>query len=135
LIARKYVSSAATYTWTGGGGANTNWSSASNWGGMAPDDNETDVALVFPPLNGPYSSNNDVSGLHVISVAVATQLGDGNYVFSGTAITLTGLVTMENPDSGDPNLAWQIPLVLSGNVTIATSGRQTNVPGAVGVGH
>lgn len=135
LIALQSVSSAATYTWTGGGGANTNWSSASNWGGMAPDDNETDVALVFPPLNGPYSSNNDVSGLHVISVAVATQLGDGNYVFSGTAITLTGLVTMENPDSGGPNLAWQIPLVLSGNVTIATSGRQTNVQGAIDLGN
>ena len=39
----------ATFTWTGGGGSNTNWSNPSNWGGVAPKITDT-PDLVFPTL-------------------------------------------------------------------------------------
>lgn len=131
LVALQSPAPAATYTWTGGGGANTNWSNASNWGGAGPGDNETGVALVFPALAAAYASNNDLTGLQVASLDVTTQLSAGDYMFTGNAITLNGAVTMASPGTGDPNLVWQIPLVLGGDVTISASGRQTQLQGAV----
>jgi hypothetical protein len=99
------------------------WSNAANWGGSAPANNETGVELVFPALAGHYVGNNDLTGLRVASLAVTTQLSAGDYEFTGNAVTLDGPVMMASPGSGNPNLVWQIPLVLGANVTIATSGR------------
>ena len=131
LIVLESVAAAATYTWTGGGGGNTNWSNPSNWGGAAPADNETGVELIFPPLTGHYAPNNDRSGLRVTSVSVTTQLSAGDYAFTGNAIGLSGQVTMDNPGSGNPNLVWQIPMVLDGDATLSTSGRETQLQGAI----
>jgi fibronectin-binding autotransporter adhesin len=131
LIAMPGLTKAATYTWTGGGGANTNWSSSANWGGAAPGNNETNVTLVFPPLAAPYASHNDRNGLQVTSLTVTAQLGTGAYTFTGTAIALNGPVTMASPGSGDPNLVWQIAVVLGGDATISTSGRQTQWQAAI----
>jgi len=64
----------ASYVWTGGGGANTNWSSELNWGGSAPGDNEHDVELAFPALAPAYTSNNDRTGLVVTSLSITTQV-------------------------------------------------------------
>ncbi len=125
---------AATYTWTGGGGVSTNWSNAANWGGAAPSNNETGVELIFPALNAPYASNNDLTGLHVTSLGITAQLGAGNYTFTGNPITLDGPVTMASPSSGNPNLVWLIPVVLGGDVTFSTSGRQTQLQGPIDLG-
>ncbi len=134
LIALESAAAAVTYTWTGGGGANTNWSNTSNWGGTAPANNETDVGFVFPALNGPYASHNDRTGLQVTSLDITTQLGDGDYLFTGNAITVSGQATMASPASGDPNLVWQIPMALAGDFTVSASGRQTQLQGAINLG-
>lgn len=126
---------AITYTWTGGGGANTNWSKGANWGGQAPANGEGGVALVFPALLAPYASNNDRTGLEVISLQVTTQLGTGSYAFTGNPIGLVGLATMDSPGSGNPNLEWQIPLALSGDVTLITQGRQTRLRAPIDLGN
>jgi autotransporter-associated beta strand protein len=124
----------ATFTWTGGGGANSNWSEKANWGGTAPANGATDLELVFPALAKPYKSTNDLSGLRVSALHVTTQLGSGNYTFAGTGITLDGNATMDSPGSGSPNLLWQLPLSLGQNATITTSGRQTQLQGTIGLG-
>lgn len=134
LVALESAASAATYTWTGGGGADTNWSNPNNWGGTAPANDETGVELVFPALAGAYASNNDRTGLQVTSLSVTTQLSAGQYAFTGTAITLSGPVTMASPGTGNPNLLWQVPLALGGGVTISTSGRQTRLQGSIDLG-
>jgi autotransporter-associated beta strand protein len=125
---------AATYAWSGGGGADTDWSNASNWGGNGPHDNEANVQLVFPALNGGYTSNNDLTGLTVTALTITTMLSDNNYTFTGNALTLGGATSMDSPSSGSPNLRWQIPVGLGGDVTVHTSGRQTRIDGALGLG-
>jgi autotransporter-associated beta strand protein len=131
LLVLESAASAATYTWTGAGGANSNWANPANWGGSAPGNGETDVGLVFPALTGHYASSNDLSGLQVTSLAVTTQLSDGDYMFAGNPLTLNGPATMDSPDSGTPNLIWQIPVVLGRDVTVRTSGRQTQLQGPI----
>jgi autotransporter-associated beta strand protein len=134
LIGSASAVSAASYTWTGGGGANTNWSSPENWGGNAPSNDETAVGLVFPALAGHYDSNNDLTNLQVTSLGVTTQLSDGKYTFTGNTITLSGPVTMASPGTGNPNLVWQVPITLGDDVTITASGRQTQLQGSVDLG-
>jgi autotransporter-associated beta strand protein len=123
----------ATYTWTGDG-ANDNWSNPSNWDGAAPANNETGVGLVFPALGGAYTSQNDRTGVGVTSLTITTQLTSGSYRFTGNAIRLIGAVSMASPGSGTPNLLWQIAVILDGDVTISTSGRQTQLQGAIDLG-
>jgi fibronectin-binding autotransporter adhesin len=134
VVAQRSSAAAITYTWTGGGGANTNWSTASNWGGSGPSNNESDVGLVFPALAAPYASNNNLTGLQVTSLAITTQVASGTYTFTGNAITLRGPVTMASPASGTPNLAWQMPVVLDGDATLSSSGRQTRLQGPIDLG-
>ena len=128
------AASALSYTWTGGGGADTNWSNGANWGGNGPKDNEISVSLDFPALAGPYSSNNDLNGLHVTFLSVATQLAEGDYHFTGNAISIEGPSTFSSPGTGNPNLVWEIPLNLGANVTMAASGRQTRIQGDIDLG-
>jgi autotransporter-associated beta strand protein len=132
LIGSASAVSAATYTWTGGGGANTNWSSPENWGGNAPSSDETAVGLVFPVLAGHYDSNNDLTNLQVTSLGVTTQLSDGKYTFTGNAITLSGPVTMASPGTTpEPRLASADHL---GDEVRSPSGRQTQLQGSVDLG-
>ena len=134
LIASRSAAPAAIHTWTGEGGANINWSEPSNWNGAAPASGETDLELIFPTLNGHYASNNDLSGLQVDSLIVTTQLSPGDYLFTGNSLTLSGLAEMSSPGSGNPNLVWQIPVTLGGDVTIQTSGRQIQLDGPFELG-
>jgi hypothetical protein len=62
------------------------------------------------------------------------MLSDNNYTFTGNALTLGGATSMDSPSSGSPNLRWQIPVGLGGDVTVHTSGRQTRIDGALGLG-
>jgi hypothetical protein len=120
------------YTWTGGGGADTNWSNAANWGGKGPAGDPI-IELTFPPLTGPYASHNDLNDLHVRSLNVSTQVADGQYAFTGNPIVILGPAILSSPGTGDPNLSWKVPLTLGANVTMATSGRQTQV-GVINLG-
>ena len=126
---------AADYTWTGGGGADTNWSNAANWGGSGPSSNEISVSLMFPELTGHYDSHNDLTGLHVTFLSITTQLSDGNYTFTGNPFSIEGPSTLASPGTGTPNLVWQIPLNVGANATLAASGRQTQLQGNIDLGN
>lgn len=123
----------AVYTWTGGG-ASTHWSDAANWGGSGPVNGETGIELIFSPLAGPYTSHNDLVELHVVAVEVTSQLGTGTYAFTGNAVAFDGEMAMASPGTGNPNLVWQIPLLLAGDAAITTSGRQTRVEAPIDLG-
>ena len=124
---------ADSYTWTGGGGIDTNWSNAANWGGKSPAGDPI-IELTFPPLTGPYASNNDLNNLNVSRLNVSTQVADeASTAFTGNPIVIFGPVSLSSPGTGNPNLSWMVPLTLGANVTVATSGRQTQI-GAVALG-
>src|SRR6516162_7829805 len=59
----------AVHTWTGGGGANNNWSESANWSGGAPSAGESNVVLIFDA--GSFDpvveteTNNNITGLNV----------------------------------------------------------------------
>lgn len=125
---------AATYTWTGGG-ANTSWSNPANWdGNTAPANNESSVTLIFPELDGPYTSTNDRTGLVITFLQITTRAGAGTYTFTGNGIMLGGPASIANPGAGSANLVWEIPLALSNNVTMGFSGRATQLVGAIDLG-
>lgn len=133
-LLRPGAAAALEHTWSGGGGADTNWSNPANWDGAGPSDNEVGASLTFPALGGHYDSHNDLSGLHVSFLAITTALSDGAYTFSGNPLSLEGPSTLASPGTGEPNLVWLIPLSLGANVTIAASGRQTRLEGDVDLG-
>ena len=134
LFLLKSPTIAATYIWTGNDGTDDSWSNADNWGGLQLLKGQGDLELIFPPLDGPYESNNDVEDLQVTSLVVTTEVGDGDYMFTGNPITISRESTMANPGTGSPNLVWQIPIVLSGDVTMTTTGRLTQLEGAIDLG-
>jgi autotransporter-associated beta strand protein len=134
-VAAPAAARAVEYTWTGGGGADTNWSNPANWGGTAPSNNEINATLTFPALTGPYATHNDLSGLHVTLATITTQAKPGTYTFTGNALIVLGPLRFENPGSGDPNLVWQIPLMFDANALIAAdTGRLTQLQGNIDLG-
>ncbi|OGD21135.1 MAG: hypothetical protein A2W03_03940 [Candidatus Aminicenantes bacterium RBG_16_63_16] len=117
---------AATHTWTGATSAN--WSVAANWSeGAAPAPGESNVVLVFPQSAARLTNNNDIVGLTVQTITVTTAAASPVYWMTGNGITLTSGLTFSNPGSGSYHPEWQIPLTLGGAVTIASSGRQSQV--------
>lgn len=133
LLALANPAAAATYTWTAAGG-DGKWSNPANWGGAAPASGEAGVALVFPALTGPYTTTNDLTGLRLAALTVATQLGSGAYTFAGNAVRIAGTAEMSSPGTGNPNLHWEIPLTLDADLTLATSGRQTRLLAPIALG-
>jgi len=95
---------AANSTWTGGGGATTNWSDASNWSPAAvPGAGGT---LTFPELSATACptaatscfSANDIPGLSVTRLDIDAA---DSYAITGDGITLTGgLTTLRGSDQG-----------------------------------
>ncbi|MBX3027839.1 autotransporter-associated beta strand repeat-containing protein [bacterium] len=132
-LAGPSAAGAASYTWTGGGG-DGKWSNPANWNGTAPKDNEAGVQLEFPALDAPYAADNDLNGLHVTFLDIATQVGAGDYAFTGKPVNLEGSATLSNPGTGNPNLVWRIPLLLGAQATIASSGRQTRIQADIDLG-
>jgi autotransporter-associated beta strand protein len=111
LVGCNEVHAFATCTWTGGDGANFNWSNASNWdncGGirLVPDDTDT---LVFPD-SAPTASKTNTNDL--VNLKPATiQLGGQAYNISGNAITLsTAILTNTGPGISGPKFAPAITL-------------------------
>lgn len=117
---------AETHTWTGATSAN--WSADTNWSeGTAPAPGESNVVLVFPLGAANLVNTNDIVGLAIDSISVTTAAAYPIYTISGNGITLNSSLTFSNPGSGGYYPHWDIPLTLGGSVTIAGSGRASNI--------
>ena len=119
---------AATHTWTGA--TSGNWSVATNWSeGTAPAPGESNVVLVFPLGAARQTNTNDIAGLTVDSITVSSA-SSPFYSIAGNGITLKTALTFSNASSGSyPQ--WEIPLTLGGTLTIANSGRMTEMRGTI----
>jgi autotransporter-associated beta strand protein len=71
--------------WDGGGSPDTNWSTASNWGGVAPANGNTLVFAVAP--TAPASVNNLAGGSFA---SLYFNAGASAYQLSGSPISLAG---------------------------------------------
>ena len=124
------ASPASTHTWTGA--TNANWSVATNWNeGTAPSPGESNVVLVFPLGATRLANTNDIVGLSVDSITVTTAAAAPIYTMTGNGITLNAALTFNNAGSGSYYPQWHIPLTLGGAVTIASSGRMTEIRGTI----
>lgn len=85
-LALAATSPAATRTWTGGGG-DSNWTTAANWGGVAPAANDD---LVFPAGAAQTANNNDfASGTAFNSITIGVSGTEaGGYTLNGNAVSL-----------------------------------------------
>jgi autotransporter-associated beta strand protein len=125
------ASPAATHTWTGATSAS--WSVATNWSeGTAPAPGESNVVLVFPLGAARQTNTNNIAGLTVDSITVASA-SSPFYDISGNGLALNSALTFSNAGSGSyPQ--WSIPLTLGGNVQINNSGRMAEIRGAIDLG-
>jgi autotransporter-associated beta strand protein len=77
---------AATSTWTGGSGANSNWSTAANWGGTATANGN---ALVFGGTTRLTPNNDTLTGISSLTFSA----GAGAFGLGGNALTISSGVT------------------------------------------
>jgi autotransporter-associated beta strand protein len=106
----------ASLTWTGGG-SDTNWSTAANWGGATPQAGDS---LSFGDLGGSITSTNDMTaGTSFASITIA---GAG-YTISGNSVALTGDVTTTY-SSGLSTLGFDVELG-GGDVSVSSGGMLT----------
>jgi autotransporter-associated beta strand protein len=127
------ASPAATHTWTGATSAS--WSAAANWSELtAPAPGEANVVLVFPLGAANQTNTNDVAGLTVDSITVASASSPVYYI-TGNGLTLKTALTFSNASSGSyPQ--WHIPLTLGGDVAIGNSGRMSDLRATINLnGH
>jgi autotransporter-associated beta strand protein len=111
----------AMLTWTGGGG-DSNWTTAANWGGsnvVAGDD------LVFADVGGPVTSVNDFApGTTFNSITIESS----NYTILGNDIDLTGDVTTTYTTSA---AEISLSMSLGGGDIIVASGGSLTVGGSI----
>ena len=81
-VVPSFVTSAATYTWTAGGGSTYSWGLASNWGGTVPDFGDD---IVF--ASGGASANLNVVSRTVGSINFMRATGFTINV-SGASLTI-----------------------------------------------
>ena len=96
-------------TWTGST-LDNNWSTAANWGGVAPGPGDS---LVFPSTTHTTSVNDLAAGTLIASIT----FNAAGYSLTGNSVTLSGGVSMTV--SGTNTVA--VPIALSGSQTISTS--------------
>jgi autotransporter-associated beta strand protein len=82
---------ASTFIWTGGGGADTRWSTDANWNAtgastLHPTGNATAVEDLIFPISAPVNSRNDISN----GVFNSITFQGSNYLLTGNALTLGG---------------------------------------------
>jgi hypothetical protein len=104
---------AATMTWTGAG-ADNNWTTAGNWGGVAPVAGDD---LVFPGGAARLTNNNNFASgtsFNTISFTGAS----GGYNLGGNAIQLVAGISASNT-TGDSTVA--LPITLGASQTFSCS--------------
>ena len=103
-----------TFTWTGGGGALTGWSVATNWdqGILVPLSGDS---LIFPGAVA-GNSNNDLPGLALGTIQLTGAAG--GYNITGLAVSTTGLTAGNS--AGSNTIA--LPVNGAGGVTVNGGG-------------
>ncbi|MBP3956537.1 Ig-like domain repeat protein [Gemmata sp. G18] len=111
----------STVTWTGGGG-DSNWTTAANWGGMVPTAGDD---LVFADLSAPVTTVNDFAG--GTSFSSITVQG-ANYTIVGNGIDLSGDVSTTYTSGFS---AFLLDTVLGGGDVVVASGGALDFGGAI----
>jgi len=111
----------ADSTW-GGGGSDSNWSTATNWqNGTGPAASTADGTLTFPSMScsSTCASTNDLGGVSLTGLTIDAKT---SYNVTGNAITL-GSGGISTTGSGS-NLAasWSAPIALSSSQTWSIGG-------------
>lgn len=99
--------SATQRYWNGGSSANSNWSTAANWGGRAPSAGEL---LTFRGNTRTTSTNNLAANTSFAGIIFDT--GPGSFTLNGNAITLTGDIVNANYDPGH-NTIINLPITIN----------------------
>jgi hypothetical protein len=125
----------AAHTWSGGGGANANWSNPLNWAGnSAPAANET-VDLTFPAVAGNLANTDNVSGLVVHSL---TLTGGSYHIGGSSGVSLAFQTGSQVQNGGQANdLLGNLPLqfqAVGGSIHTFTvaAGTALNLAGPLG---
>nr|MBA3936178.1 autotransporter-associated beta strand repeat-containing protein [Planctomycetota bacterium] len=113
---------AATSTWTGGGGDN-NWTTAANWGGVAPVAGD---ALVFAGSTRLTPNVDFAAGTSFASITFDNTAGA--FTIGGNRITITSAIT--NNSAATETLACDI----SGTYGVGGSSGPITLNGALGTG-
>ena len=108
-------------TWTGGGGADTNWSNSANWGGVLPS---SGAALTF---SGTSKDTNYDSGITLSSIG-RINITSGAFGIGGNELTLAGGVY--NTSTSAATIVNNIQLASSQTFS-ATSGNLDFIYGTV----
>ena len=110
------VTAATTYTWNGGGGVATGWSTGANWDiGSAPP---TGSHLIFAGTVSMTPNNDFTAGRSFSSVTF--QSGANPFTLTGNSITLAGAVT--NNDDSLQTINLPMIILLDQNIDCASGG-------------
>ncbi|HTE46980.1 MAG TPA: autotransporter-associated beta strand repeat-containing protein, partial [Gemmatimonadaceae bacterium] len=120
----------ATRTWTGGGG-NSSWTTAGNWGGIAPVAGDN---LVFDATGvgvNPGPSNTFPAATTFRSITVSAS----GYNISGASVSLTQGLTVNTYAAGSSSVSLVVggaaPVTMSAAGTLVLSGANTFTGGLV----
>ncbi len=118
------MAQADTHTWNGGG-ANNNWNTASNWGGVVPVGSD---ALVFGGTNR-LAPNNNLTVATIFS-GITFSAGAGAFTLSGNSFNLSGDIVNNSSATQTLSLAF---LLYSGTTrAINTVSGDMRISGAIG---
>ena len=121
------MASAATRTWTGGGGTG-NWGTGNNWGGINNAPNGADD-LVFAGTTQLNTTNN-LSGTALSETGFLFQTTAGAFTLNGTAMTLTSYITNNSANIQTINLG----VIMGAALTIAANSNDIVMNGVLSGG-
>jgi autotransporter-associated beta strand protein len=99
---------AATWSWSGGGGANAYWNNSANWGFAGiPANGDT---VVFPASQPDLLNTNNIAGLTLNQIRFVGA--GGGYDIRGDAFTLTNSIIATNTTGAN---------IIENNITLATA--------------
>ncbi len=123
---------AATWSWSGGGGANAYWNNSANWGFAGiPANGDT---VVFPASQPDLLNTNNIAGLTLNQIRFVGA--GGGYDIRGDAFTLTNSIIATNTAGANIienyiTLATaDVLMVVSNGVSLTLEGQ---ISGSVGV--
>src|SRR5689334_20377238 len=129
LVCAPRPAQGADRTWTGGGGDN-NWSTAGNWGGVAPTAGD---ALFFGGNVRTTPNNNYLSGTLFNGLTINNPAGP--FTLAGNGITLGGTLT-DNMPLVPQTISFPVALNGSQTISVVNDGLLTlsGVLSGIGVG-